>query len=287
MNYSKINFPYPVLKKEDDSISGNIDFSMPDDIIENENSFVFNIDFSIDNDDIIKLIENEKAEYYVEVTCSATLFRKIYKSSVNNIKFEISKTNLKGKVKADCLIVAKTYIPNYKNSRAHPDYNDFEINIKKGDILAYFGSFDFTAHIDYKKLKAVASFMEVEEDDRDFTFVDLDNNKILIQLPKEDYKLFKQDVISKEQSLVPVIHSSIVFNALLIALYNFNDYKDKLWAQAILYRMKNDEILMKYVGEENTFDNENVPEIAQILLGNPINRLFKQLDDNLSKDEEN
>lgn len=287
MNYNNINFPYPVLKNGDDSITGDIVFIMPEDIVETDNSFNFNIDFIIDNEDIIKLLKEEKAEYYVEVTCSETLFRKVYKSRENNIKFEIPKTNLKGRVKGDCLIVAKTDISNYKNSKAHTDYNNFEINIKKGDVLAYFGSFDFTAHIDYKKLKAVASFMEVEEGDREYTFVDLDNNKIFIQLPKEDYKLFKQDVISKEQRLVPVIHSSIVFNALLIALYNFNDYVDKLWAQAILHRIKKDEVLKRFLGANDTFDNENIPEIAQILLGNPINRLFKQLDENFSQDEEN
>ena len=286
MNYSKINFPYPVLKNGDDSISGDIDFSMPDGIIEEEDKFIFKINFNIDNEDIINLINEDKAEFLVEITCSSTLFRKVYKSNNNKVEFEIPKTYLKGKVKGDCLIVAKTDIPNYNNSKAHPDYNNFDINIKKGDVLAFFGSFDFTADIDYKKLKAVASFMEVEEDDRDYTFVDLDNNKILIYLPKEDFKLFNQDAISKEKSLAPIIHSSIVLNALLIALYNFNDYKEKLWAKAILYRMKNDETLKKYLGSDDTFEIENIPEIAQILLGNPISRLLKQLDENFSQDEE-
>jgi len=98
--------------------------------------------------------------------------------------------------------------------------------------------------------------------------------------------LFKQDAISKEQHLVPIIHSSIVFNALLIALYNIENHDDKLWAQAIFYRMKNDENLKNIIGDDYKFDKEKIPEIAQILLGNPINRLIKQLDENLIQEDE-
>ncbi|MDE0472088.1 MAG: hypothetical protein OXH57_09120, partial [Ekhidna sp.] len=69
--------------------------------------------------------------------------------------------------------------------------------------------------------------------------------------------------------------SSIVLNALLIALYNIKKHEDKFWAEAIMYRIKN---------EKNTFQNlsiddpVNVPEIAQQLLGNPISRLLTGID---------
>ncbi len=280
MNYNNITFPYPVLRENDDSIKGKIEYNP--EITEDENGYKISIEFSIDNEDILSLIEDNKAEYVVEVTCSDTLFRKVYRSHNNKLDFYIPKHSVKGKVNFDNFIIAKEPILNYKNSKAHSDYNDYEIDMEKGGILAFFGSFDFTAQIDYKKLKAVASFMEVIEGDGDYTDFDLDADKILIRLPKEEYKLFQQPVISKEPKLAPVFHSSFVLNTLIVALYNYEEYKDKLWAQVITYRMQNDEELKDYSIE----DKVQIPEIAQILLGNPFGRLLRQLDENVSQNDD-
>jgi len=280
MRYDNIIFPHPVLRINDDSIKGKIEYEP--EITEDENYYNIFIKFNVDNGDILSLIESGKAEYLVEVNCSDTLFRKVYTSSENKLQFRIPTHKVKGKVIFDNFIVAKEPIPDYKNSEAHPDYKDYVINIEKGDVLAFFGSFDFTAQIDYKKLKAVASFMEVVEGDGEYTDFDLDADKILIKLPKEEYKLFQQPVISKEPGFAPVFHSSLVLNALIVALYNYDEYKDRLWAQAVKYRMDNDEELQDY-----SFDDEaKIPEIAQALLGNPFGRLLKQLDENVSQNED-
>ena len=280
MNYNNITFPYPVLKENDDSIKGKIEYEP--EITEDENGYNIGIQFKIDNEDILSLIENNKAEYVVEVTCSDTLLRQTYKSQNNKLEFYIPKHQVKGKVNFDNFIIAKEFIPNYKNSKAHPDYKDYVINIEKGDILSFFGSFDFTAQIDYKKLKAVASFMEVVEGDGEYTDFDLDADKILIKLPKEEYKLFQQPAISKEPKFAPVFHSSLVLNALIVALFGFEEHQDRLWAHAIKYRMDNDKALQDY----SIDDEAKIPEIAQILLGNPFGRLLKQLDENVSQNDD-
>jgi len=279
MNYNDITFPHPVLRKNDDSINSNIDFSP--EILEREDDYLIQINFNIDNQDILELIEQNKAEYSIEVICSDTLYRRVYISRESFLEFNIPKTDVKGKVSAECLVVAKEDISNYENEDAHPDYKDFVINIMKGDVLAYFGGFSFIAHIDYKKLKAVASFMEVIEGNKETVYVNLDSEKILIELPKEDYKLFKQDAISKETRYVPVIHSSIVLNALLIAMYNMDEFSERLWAKALKYRLENEDEFKTI-----PFDKDNIPDIAQRLLGQPFTRLIEQLDENLNQYED-
>ena len=72
---------------------------------------------------------------------------------------------------------------------------------------------------------------------------------------------------------MPVFHSSIVLNALLIALYNLEEHKDYLWADVIKYRLDNEPQFKNLSVEEK----ENVPEIAQKLLGNPFERLISGL----------
>jgi len=279
MNYNDITFPHPVLRKNDDSVRGHIDISYQ--FFDREDDYLIKIDFKFDNEDILNLIKNGKAEYSVEVICSNTLYRRVYVSRENSLEFNILKTDVKGKVEFESFILAKENIPKYKNKDAHPDYNDFIINIKQGDVLAYFGGDNFTAHINYKKLKAVASFMEVIEGNKETVYVNLDSEKILIELPKEDYKLFKQDAISKEIRYVPVIHSSIVLNALLIAMYNIDEFSERLWAKALKYRLENEDEFKTI-----PFDNDNIPDIAQRLLGQPFTRLIEQLDENLNQYED-
>ncbi len=286
MNYADYGFSYPVLKPNDDSISGKAEIIFPEEIKEGENDYFFKVKFDYDNEDIKKLAESGKAEYVVEVSCSYTFYRKVFKSNEELIEFKIPKSHLKGKVTAECLIVAKEKISGYKNEAAHPDYKDYTFDLDKGSILAYFGEFEFTAHINYKKLKAVTSFMEVVEGKEEFMVVDPDNDKIVVKLPAEDYKLFAQDAISKDKNTSPVIHSSIVLNALLIALYNVEEYKERLWAQSVYYRLKNENELKRFVNDQGQFDKENVPEIAQILLGYPVTRLIKQLEENLQNIED-
>ncbi len=269
MNYHNIEFPYPVLRKDHDDIDGNIDYEVSS-IEEREDAYLININFFIDNEDILTLIRENKAEYAIEVTCSDTLYRKMYLSTKKSMEFKILKTDVKGKVFAECFILAKKGINNYQNKKAHPDYGNFEINLSKGDVLAYFGRFDFTARIDYKKLKAVASFMEVIEGNGETVHVNLDSDKILIELPENDFNHYKK--IGKEKTITPVIHASLVLNALLIALHNIEEYSEKLWAKALKYRLENEQNLKKI-----PFDKENIPRIAQLLLGKPFSRLMKQL----------
>ncbi len=272
MKYRNINFPYPVLRKDDDSIKSNIDLFHEE--FERENDYLIRLHFKIDNEDILKLINEDKAEYVIEIFCSDTLLRKIYTTKHNKLEITLDKTEVKGKVNIESFVLAKEEILNYKNKDAHPDYNDFVISLQKGDILAYFDGFSFTAQIDYKKLKAVASFMEIDEGTQDTVYVELDSDKIIIFLPQEDYKIYTQDFISNEQKFVPVIHSSLVTNALLIALYNMNKYPERLWAQALQYRLETEKELEGISVE----DVENIPKIAQILLGKPFTRLMKGLE---------
>jgi hypothetical protein len=271
MNFNDVSFPHPVLGLGD-AIKSKINFNPK--IVSEASVYSINLSCEHDNTDLKTLLQNGQAEFFCEATCSNTLYREIFKSITGKIKFEIPKKAVKGKVLFTCALVAKSPIANYQNSKAHPDYSGYNFEIEVGDILAVFGKFSFNADINYEKLKAVSSFMEVVEntdEKAEFININLNKNKIEVQLPSDQYKLFAADTISKEPKFAPIFHSSIVFNALLYALYNFDTYKKMLWAKVIDYRLKS---------EKNQFENlsleekEHIPEIAQRLLGNPFKRLI-------------
>ena len=58
-----------------------------------------------------------------------------------------------------------------------------------------------------------------------------------------------------------------------MALYNLETCKELLWAKVIDYRLKNEQQFSNIAIEEK----ENIPEIAQRLLGNPFRRLITEL----------
>ena len=275
MKFNDVSFPHPVLGVED-AIIGKVGFNPEPEIISGGNVYSITVNCEHDNDDLADLLSKEQVEFFCESTCSSTLYRKNFRSSNSQIKFEIPKKHVKGKVSFTCLLVAKLPITNYTNSKSDPDYNGYSFEIEIGDVLAFFGKFDFDADINYEKLKTVSHFMEVVENkdpNAIYTNVDLSKSKIEVQLPSEDYKIFASDSISKEQDFAPIFHSSIVLNALMMALYNFESHEDLLWAKVIDYRLKKE----KQFESMSINERENIPEIAQRLLGNPFRRLISEL----------
>lgn len=272
MKFTDISFPHPVLGIGD-AIHSQVELDSPE-IKSSEDDYEIGVKLKQNNHDIHQLLNSESAEYLCEVTCSNTLYRKSFISDSNKIKFSIPKKAIKGKVEFLCLLVAKENIANYSNSQSHPDYYGYNFDLDKGDVLVYFGEFSFNADIKYEKLKAVSSFMEiVEHSDLTYTNIDLKKSKIQIGLPSDAYNLYRSESISQESKFAPLFHSSIVLNALLTALYNFEEHKDYLWAQVIDYRLEHEHQFKNISIEEK----ENIPEIAQRLLGNPFNRLLEGL----------
>lgn len=276
MNFNSASFPHPILSVYNDDVKGKIALNPAPAITSNVDAYSVVVNCEHENSDLLALINSGQAEYFCEATCSNTLYREIKTSSSNEIKLEIPKKHVKGKVNFTCALVAKSPITNYQNSKSHADYNGYSFDIETGDVLAFFGEFTFNADIDYEKLKAVSSFMEVVENKDEkavYTNIDLNKSKIEVQLPSEDYKLFANESISKEPKFAPVFHSSIVMNALLIALYNFDSHLETLWAKVIDYRLKHE----KQFENISISEKENIPEIAQRLLGNPFRRLISEL----------
>ena len=272
MKFNDITFPHPVLGLGD-AILGIVELGNPE-IDSLQDVYEVKINCKHDNVDLKNLLNEDKAEFLYEVTCTNTLYRKLFLSNNSKMKFEIPKKEVKGRVEFTCLLVAKERISEYSNAESHSDYDGYTFDLSQGDILAYFGEFSFNADIKYEKLKAVSSFMEiVENEDLKYTNVDLKKNKIEIQLPSETYDIYRSDFISQEVKFVPVFHSSIVLNALLTALYNFDEHKEFLWAKVIDYRLKKE----KQFEMLGIAEKENIPEIAQRLLGNPFKRLLEGL----------
>lgn len=272
MNLNSITFPYPILGSYDDFISAPC--RMEPDLKTDKECYYFDIKLYYDNDEILQLVECDFAEYVCEVTCAVTRYRHCYKGKDMHFTITIPRREVGEDIYFTCTITAKKDIPNYSNSQFHPDYAGHSFNIEPGDLLAIFPQFKYTADIKYDKLKAVGTFMEIKMTEENLPAIWLNKgDKIILDLPKELYEAYEQKPLINKKA--EILHSSLVMNALIYALCNFAEHKDRLWARTIIYRIQTEAELAEFNGTDP--EDWKVDKLAYILLENPYERMFAYL----------
>ena len=269
------SLPYPVLSSFGDDIVPNLDansvFVTP---THDRKKYSFSIQLLLENEDIIKYIEEGKAEYICEVTCARTYLRRCYHSMFPAFTIELGRKEVIGDIWFKCFVTVKEDILDYHNSQFNEDYEDALFDMEPGDMLAIFPSMMYTANLKYDKLYSAGSFMVVQEDkNKDNVWFDATGDKIIVYLPTPMFEQFQ--TFSGNQDFNELFHASIVFNALFKCLSEYDpETQGKcLWVSAIQYRINTEEALSDYKLE----DKAQSYELAQALLADPYKRMFKKL----------
>lgn len=105
-------FPYPVLCDETDDYS-NVRFDASSKVTETMNTVRLTVRFDIDDSAILNLIRSGYAEYAVHIECTTTSFRKLIRSDVSEITYEIPKATVNREVAVLAMIIAKRKIENF------------------------------------------------------------------------------------------------------------------------------------------------------------------------------
>lgn len=276
MRYKYLSFPHPVLGIRDD-INGvySVTFAWQPGI-ENQTLIFENL---LINSALEGLVKERKAGYLVEIHCPDSLYRSAFTDFNNQFVLKIPTDKLLNKVYVNCFIVSTEEIGGYQNNKANADYSGYKFNIRRGDILTVNKNrFEFIAEKTYENYFKISSFIEIiagtfNEDPITFK---LTQEKIYIEMSKNDY-IKKYAFYKDNQSLYPVFHSSLAFPALIFALNKMRDNdedKGSAWYQKLEERLNQDEELKGL--DVKTLSN--LPQIAQILLKNPISRTFSGLE---------
>ena len=287
MKINNLSFPYPVLGIGDD-IMPSPGFASDPNVAKTTGKYIFEVSLNMRNADIDNQIKNANASYVCEVECSRTLLRRCFFSQKPHFKIELAKTLLAERVSFQFSVIALKDIKGYSNSQCHEDYAGYRFDLEPGDLLAFIGQFTYDVDIKYDKLKSVGSLMQITESKMDKMprFL-LGGDKIDIKLPTDLYNMYRESIMGNRQ-FSNIIHSSIVFNALVTGLLYYDANKETLWARTLKYRIDNESALEKFRDNKTleTEDPEEVMELAQILLMDPYKRLFESLSGLLEVDEE-
>ena len=271
----RASLPYPVLSSFGDDIIPSLDsFSVKVNSTHDKRKYSFSIDLLLTNEDILKYIEEGKAEYTCEVTCARTYLRRCYHSVQPGFNIELGRKEVIGDIWFKCFVTIKEDILDYHNSEFNEDYEDALFDLEQGDMLAIFPPMKYVANLKYDKLYSAGSFMVVQEDKNgDSVWFDATGDKILVYLPTTMFEQFQ--TFSSNQDFNEFFHASIVFNALFKCLSEYDPQSQSglLWVSAIQYRIDSEEALSGYKIEDKTQSYE----LAQALLADPYKRMFKKL----------
>lgn len=269
------SLPYPVLSSFGDDITPKLDRNsvlvVP---THDKKKYSFSIQVLLENEDILKYIEDGKAEYTCEVTCARTYLRKCYHSQFPAFNIELGRKEVFGEIHFCCYVTVKEDILDYHNSQFNEDYEDALFDLERGDMLVIFPDMKYTANLKYEKLYSAGSFMVVQEDkNASSVWFDATGDKILVYLPTTMFEQFKS--FSGNQDFNELFHASIVFNALFKCLSDYDPEKQRnlLWVAAIQTRIDIEDELSQFKIEDKTQSYE----LAQALLADPYSRLFKKL----------
>jgi hypothetical protein len=232
-------------------------------------------EFEVTNPTLRELIDKKQAAIVMQVNCSSTFYSKTF--DVYDLKnaITIPCAELREKVFVYFYVCALEDLPDYLPVGSHPDYEGFSFAIEKGDVLAVGNSTSFIAEKTFDPLNApLNSLFRIQSGThKNSTRVDLDQDKILITLPEDDYRLYWEAFKRKQTDLIHVI---IVYPVLIEALNIMNgpegsDYEPRTWYERI-----------NQICIDRAINREEALSAAQAILANPLGRGLKQLNDQFS-----
>lgn len=290
MSRSNISYPYPVLSSFNDDIVPALDQSDFSAEIEVINNGDYKVSFKLNLADscILQLIAEGYAEYAVEVDCVSTLLRKCIKQDNGNYEIVLPHDSVSGRVVFNPFVIAKKGF-DYKNDNFHPDYGGNSFPIVCGDVLVVFDYFDYDFSIDYEKLRAFTSIMHIRKaedvNQKEIRYFS-NEDKIVIELPDDKFNYYQQ--FKNDTRYTAAIHASLAQNALLSILLQEEsweqDDQNPLWKRTIIYRVNHDDSLLISGRRVDLYDKEDLVQLAYLLLGDPIDRMFNDFKSSISED---
>lgn len=278
MSQNNLAYPYPVLTAYSDDVqpalvAQNVQVGEMQVV---NNDYVLPLTLILEDQQLLQLIAEGKAEYMFDVNCPASLYRRCINADHNEVEIVFPSKRVSGVAKIRPYVIAKTAF-TYKNPAFHPDYGNESFDIEAGDVLAIFNVVTYDFEIDYNQLKAFSSIMFIrkaeDENEKDIHYL-MDEPKIVIILPVDKFAKYNQ--FKADPQYTSAVHASLAQNALLAVLMQTDwadeDAEEPLWKRTIRYRVSHEEELMPYRDLTNP---ENLVMIAQKLLGDPIQRMFE------------
>ena len=275
-------FPYPVLNKNDNlsDYKESSTFMVSFDTNEDGSPYVVdgkvifkNLHYTITDDSLKELIEEEKLKGAFIVECSASVYRNKFDISQTPYDLPVSVHELNGNVVTSCYIYATEDITGFKSDGFTDDYKNYTFDIDKFDILAADDGYKFKIDLDPTEDDKVSSIFTVIPLDTNESIMKYENGdrNITIELPREYFNSY--DIIKRKKEYNNIAFSMIAIPVLSNCISEINTYEwedidsicdEHKWFNAVRISYK------RKKGTELILENfeMNSLELAQLVLNN-------------------
>lgn len=274
---SSTSYPYPIWGWKDDYLSTIKDEDILITEISNKDNFVYELELLAKNVDMENLIANGKAIYACIGYCRSTFRQFCFYSNERKFQISIPRCDVNNVISFNWMILSKEAIPEFESNLLNTDYEG-SASFPLGAMIGYITSFEINTTISDELRSLDEIFVVVKNTESENIEYDLDNRKIKIKLPEKQLEIFN----NYGGKYPAIMHSTIVLQALIIAISRLQDYEDtKDWVH----------ILKQYI---DTMDSELIPsfedvegrgynveqcfEIANYILEKPIMRMLSDIE---------
>jgi len=272
-------FPYPVLCGETDDYNENVEFVIEPSMIENTYDVLFDYEFGLKCDALETLLRKGLAQFVLHIECSTTAFRIALKSEVPHIEYRLPKSKVNGEVQLVAMIVAITDIPHYESKDLNEDYIGENIDIKKGDILAFQNIPSVFISKKSEELANNESFFSVikragldPDEVKPLTF-NLHNDRIQIIVDEKTYEAFIRFQHSRSIAMALLILPTLTYMVTEVS-NNPDSYFQFQWFQKMtkFYQSQGKDFIEDIIRKD-----DNPVNIAQEMIDDPVSKAYREL----------
>lgn len=271
-------YPYPVLTDYGDDYvdsSFEVDYSIKTKAFETK---ILDVKVSLVNRELEELVEEGIAGIYLHLECPQTSYRKAIRLEDYTYEIAIDRDHMIKQLEVNCILVLDEDFYAYSNTSFNKLYYDedyFVRNLTKGSILATTLTQIIDIPYEGENLENISSIIRVGQSEEDFMNVEMSDNTILVKIPKKQYELYFRYSNTIYQDL---IMTSTILPALIYVIEKMPNFEDRElnWFKVInsKFESKNIDIASGNTGYTSL-------ELAQMLLEDPLERAFENLDRNV------
>lgn len=269
-----IDYPFPVLRPTQSDYKSAC-FVAEVMVSPGQNCYIFHTSLNVQDDTLLRLVEDGLAQPGINIQCDSTWLRKIENVNLGEDKFEISTSEVHGRVNFCPVITASEKIADFHSDDFDEEYQGLKIVIHPGDPLAIGEAKHFDANYEEDRLKKGDPIIIVttapDAKDMSITF---DSPVIKVSVPGRCKDAYNEMKITKQK--YPVLSMLFYLPAVTEGVRLLKDeedsYIDYTWAQTI-----KDSLMQMAGGDEEKYRDylEKPFQTAQQLVGGMDDAILK------------
>jgi len=233
---SNIKYPYPLLREEpEDFITST--FCGELEVLREDQGFRVVPRFSVNNDQIMELIQSGVFCYAVQVQCRSTYYRTVEYIKENAPFFIYGGTVHELVELCPCIIATQDY-EGYFIDDFVPAFKYSPVNIYENDVVGIGNTIRFRAYYKADEVKKASSVVTVQADSSiERIQVDLNKPNIIVTLPQTQYDTYMK-IGTSTADQVTMLTSIISVPVIALALREIDiddesDYAELSWYKSL------------------------------------------------------